>query len=918
MGRDQRRIAGRTEEQEALDALLTSPAWRVLLGSAGSGKTTLVAWLRDRAAEQRVPTLLVRPVEIESSIAFSSLSDLVGRIGADCLGLLEDQHQRVFADLLNATPVEDPSLVRSAFTALLHSIAASGPCLLILDDAHWIDRQSAEVIAFACRRAWRDRPALAAFRTKEQSLLLDAFISDPSTQTISLQQLSAADLATIIGEEAPSLTPALQIGLAAFANGNPLRAREIGRAARRGSEAFFARPDIEVEANPLMSAAQLLEPDHLDVLYVAAQLLVSSVSTLNAVFSNELVNDALTSAADAGHLVVVNQQIEFEHPLLGDAIASLLAPQNRRDLHGRIAAVVDDQIERGRHLSLSTTTFDQDTRIAIFIASTLAAAKGSLALALQLAYRAIEGVEAPDFGEATPSARMFIDAQRWTANLEFRIDDPQAAARRLFVLADRLAGSPLRSRVEIDLANLQSWSTSLSAGIERYTDLLSSSDASPAEQAESGMQLAVLLVNTRTADLAVEAGRRGREAGALAGGQVEAESLSADTFARFIGGYGLDNEAITRATSLEHLENWLSVQCAPFSLAPFLFAWCDDDRMFDAGEKRRRVFRQRGSTTALVMGIPFEVHMLLRRGRTPEARALVQFAVDSAEFENELTRSCSQLAEGRLFAHLGMWQEAENALKTADDIFERIEFRQGIIESASVRVGMLAATADATAVLKFGTKWLRRIDEFAMTEPMLIPGILDLIEAASSHDSSVMADLQARLVSAVDGDRHDIASARLWAESLRTSANREDSARVVSLFEELTNDWIQSGRLFWGARASLAWGRHCRREGARRAAGDHFERALATFEAAEAHGWCDVTSADIARLGRSATTTKGALSTVETTVARHACAGASNKEIAQLMFVSDKTVESHLSSVYRKLGINRRTQLSAKLLGDNG
>jgi DNA-binding CsgD family transcriptional regulator len=913
VARSLRAIAGRILEQQSLEELLSSQVWSVLVGSPGSGKTTLVNWLCERAREQGVNVLLLRPVEIETSIAFSALSDLVSRVGEDSLAALDGTHRAVFESLLSAIPIEDPTVVRAAFTALLHALAESGPLLMVLDDAQWIDRQSAEAIAFACRRALRSHPLLAAFRTKERSLLLDALVSDSACSVITLDRLSDADLAVIIGEEAPALTPSLQMALAVFAHGNPLRAREVGRASRRGREAFFTQHDIEVEANPLTSAAELLDEHHLEVLYVASQMRNATESLLNTVFAPELVCQALNVAADASHLLIVNQRIEFEHPLLGDAVASLLTHQRRRELHGRIAECVTDPIERGRHLSLSATSFDQATRISIFVASTLAATAGSMALALQLAYRAIDGVEVPDLSVSSPMGQMYIDVQRWVSNLEFRVDDPEAAARRLNRLAEQLSGTPQRIRVEIDLANLLAWSTSLSSGIGMYEDILSKADASDAEIAETCMQLAVLHVNTRTASQAVIVSGRGRLAGFEAGGQVEAESLSAEVFSRFLAGHGLDVESLDRAMALEHQDNWLSVQCAPFSLRPFLFGWCDDDRVFEACETRRAIFRRRGSTTALVMGIPFEVNMLLRRGRTTQARELVQFGVDSAEFENELTRSCSQLAEGRLYAHLGMWQQAENSLKAADETFERIEFRQGAIESANVRASLLAATGESAALVAFGSKWMRLLDQFEMTEPMLIPGVLDLIEvAAGTHNVELLSALQRRLAAAVDADRPDIVSARLWAEALSLSANRDDASLATGLFEELAATWIDSGRVLWGARAKLALGRHVRRDGSRRAAADHFAVALDLFESAEANGWRGNTRAEIARLGGSAGGT-GALTAVEAGVARHASDGLSNKEIAMLMFISDKTVESHLSSIYRKLGIKRRAQIAAKL-----
>jgi DNA-binding CsgD family transcriptional regulator len=114
------------------------------------------------------------------------------------------------------------------------------------------------------------------------------------------------------------------------------------------------------------------------------------------------------------------------------------------------------------------------------------------------------------------------------------------------------------------------------------------------------------------------------------------------------------------------------------------------------------------------------------------------------------------------------------------------------------------------------------------------------------------------------------------------------------------------------ARTELALGRVLRRCGRRRAAKDAFESAKGTFERLGAPLWAARARAEIARipLRRGA---PEALTATEEQVARLAALGHTNREVAQALFISPKTVEANLARVYRKLGIASRAELGAKI-----
>ncbi len=873
----------------------------------------LVDWFRSEVEIELVNQFFVRPVEIERDIAFGALSDLFNRVEERWIDQLAPAYLEVIMTLASGSYVDDHNLIRAATSSLFRSVAEAGKTVLILDDAQWVDAQSAEVIAFACRRSLLGASVLASFRLPTSTMLMNAILRETGTTSLELGELSSTELTEIVAREAPTITPTLALSLADLAQGNPLRAREIGRAARRGTHALFQQRNVTVQNNPLASATERLSAEQRDVLYAVTHIRGHSVDIANVMFGRDVSNNVLTTATDDGYITIENGRVCLDHPLLGDALASAVPGERQRQIHALAATVVDEPIERARQLSLSTVDFTLGQRIEMFLSARLAERQGSLALALQLAHRASDGFALPS-AEDDVLRRAYVDSQRYVANLEFRIDDPGAAERRLTTLAMMLDGDPRQPRVEIDLANLISWSRSLDQGVPRYEAVLRRADLSDELRAEAAMQLAMLHLNVGSIVDAVATSTEGAQVGQRAGGQVGAESASISVVSRFLAGEGVDTSLMAVASAAESTDEWLSVQCPPFSLFPFMLGWCEDPSSLDAFARRRSIFHTRSSATAFAMGAAFETNLLCSRGRVYDARTLVQTTLDMAEFDNPLTAALASLAAARLQAHLGDASTSRFLLGQVEAEFATRRFRLGTTEAASIRVALAASEGDLAEVLRLASQWIETLDQLGMHEPMIIPGILDLIEAIGATQNQPLAVLLRRKL---DGNtvahRDDVSAARLWLEASLLAGAKNDAQQAADLFQRLSVLWSQTGRWFWYARVQLSLGRLVRREGARRAAVEYFETALKHFSEMESSPWVDITNAELLRSGRLAKADGRALSTIEAEVARFAAAGRSNKEIAQSMFVSEKTIEAHLSSTYRKLGISRRTQLNAAL-----
>ena len=158
------RLLGRKSECEALDRLLSdaisgTSRVMVLRGDAGVGKSALLAYVSDRAADWRVATAV--GVESEMELAYSGLHQLCGPM-LDHLDRLPAPQREALATVfgLSAGPAPDRFLVGLAALTLFAEVAEEQPLICIVDDAQWLDSASAQIIGFVGRRLLAERIAL--------------------------------------------------------------------------------------------------------------------------------------------------------------------------------------------------------------------------------------------------------------------------------------------------------------------------------------------------------------------------------------------------------------------------------------------------------------------------------------------------------------------------------------------------------------------------------------------------------------------------------------------------------------------------------------------------------------------------------------------------------------------------------------
>ena len=248
------------------------------------------------------------------------------------------------------TPGAAPALFKIAMAVLdlLSEVATEAPLLVVVEDAHWLDRPTSEVLAFVARRIESDPIViLAAIRDGYSSPLAESGL--PGHTVSGLDETSAAAL---IDEMAPGLPAVVRTRVLREAGGNPLAILELPAAVdsddtqwptggvpltSRLERAFADRVStLPDETQLVLLVAALSDGERLDEILDASALVAGAAMAL----------DVVGPAADAGVVYADLQTIHFRHPLVRSAIAQSAGVAERRRVHEAMAEVLHDQPDR--------------------------------------------------------------------------------------------------------------------------------------------------------------------------------------------------------------------------------------------------------------------------------------------------------------------------------------------------------------------------------------------------------------------------------------------------------------------------------------------------------------------------------------------------------------------------------------------
>ena len=372
-------LLDRLTERAALGQLLeTARGGRsgalVVHGEAGVGKTALLEYAVESAAGLRVAR--VAGVESEMELAFAALQQLCGPMMGKLEGLPDPQREALgvaFGLITGAAP--DRFLVGLAALSLLSEVAEQQPLLCVIDDAQWLDRASAQALAFVARRLLAE-PVALVFATREPG---EEYRGLPELLVGGLGEGDARELlSSVIGGP---LDERVRDRIVAETRGNPLALLELPRgvpgvpgvpgSSGRIEDSFRRRLEVLPAATRRLMLVAAAEPaGDPGLVWRAAERLGIGAG-------------ALAPAADAG-LLTISERVMFRHPLVRSAVYRAASPAERRAVHQALAGATDPQADPDRrawHRAQATLGPDEDVAGELERSAGRAQARGGLAAA---------------------------------------------------------------------------------------------------------------------------------------------------------------------------------------------------------------------------------------------------------------------------------------------------------------------------------------------------------------------------------------------------------------------------------------------------------------------------------------------------------------------------------------------------------
>ncbi len=890
-------LLGRSSEEARITGLIEGArAGRsgalVLRGEAGIGKTAL---LEAAAATDGLLCLRARGLETESEIGFSALHDVLGPVIDGLAELPAPQSDAIAAALSIGPPAPTEQLAICAAVVGLLAIASRRlPVLVIVDDAHLLDRASADALGFAARRLRDDRIGMVfAVRDGERS----AFVADGIPE-LRLDALDEGSADALLDRRSTHLTSEARSYVLSLARGNPLAILELPIPADAGPSepaVLEALPAGGLLARAFGRRIEGLPPPTRTALAVAAASDDDDLRTVLAACRTLAIGaDAFASAEEAGVIAVGNDRLTFRHPLVRAAAYAEAPPAMRRDAHRALAAaLVDGQTEErwAWHRALAAVGSDEpaagaleaiagrsrstssraraleraarlsppgSARLRRLVAAALAAEEaGSLALAEALATEAREA--------ATDTARV-AEIDHLLGRVWTRLGQTERAVEVL------TSGAVLVASHDPDRAALM-----LADAVEAAIDDLDRAEVIAAE--------AVRLLRPGSPAEQLVRLRRGD----IHGWRGEAELASASW---------------RRSADLADPDDPWSLRLA----AEALFSAGLDVQAAGIARSAVELARERNALNALTQSLEFLAQAEARRG---DLRNGLDFAIE----ELDLVVALGQTREERFACVLAAWLEAglglEEPCRAHAARAAELEAGMGWNRPVSDALGVLElALGRADRAIEHFERVLvdpSRIGADAIAPRSWVPAYVDaLVRVGRSADARSVA-----LAYADVAERSGLPLGLALARRCLGLANAsvDDLETAIAELAEMPDPYEE-------ARTRLCLGEMLRRRGKRAAASEMLLLALKTFEQVGAQAWAERARSELSVTGvtvhRASPPSLGELTPQERNVARLVATGLTNREIAERLFVTTNTVETHLRHIFQKLDVTSRTQVAIR------
>jgi DNA-binding CsgD family transcriptional regulator len=909
----QNTILGREEELAAIARFIdddrSGPRALLLEGEAGIGKSTLWRETLRLAKGKGGLVLTSRAAQMEARLSFAVLGDLLTPILEGAIEELPPgQRGALEAALLLGPPVRsrpDARAVSLAVLGVLRSLAAVGPLTIAIDDVQWTDTPSARALAFALRRLDEGSVSVVATRRVAPGLTdpMDLAGLPTDVHRLTIGPIDWAPLGRLLRQHlgrpfGPPLVKRIHEG----SGGNPFFAVEIGRAL--GSDDLNPWPGeplpVPVDLQELLRRrlAALSDPAGYSLLIAAC----SAMPTPAVVEGAGGERSGLEEAEEAGIVELRGGKIGFTNPLLASTVYSGASSSSRRDVHARLARIAAVPEERARHLALSIDGPHEDSAAALEQAAEHAEARGAPTAAAEL-YQLAAAVTPP--GNERFRRRRRAAGNLWAAGDIGARDLNQS-------LFDELPPGPERANTLYGMASA-SWDD-----VTRVTTLLTHAlDEVGDDRLTRAYILAELAWATLWAcdpessiswtDAALEIAEELDEPGPLR------TTLSVRAMA--VGMLGRDaSDLFERALSLEGTL-WYNELSNPRTCVGRQQTWAgalDSARGTLEIELGRRLEFGYETSTWEVRTQLAEVEYRAGRWRLADqhARAAHEIVVDAgwSDVLGEILPVKAAIA-----CAMGETAQARIDGTEAIGACERMGDRLDEIRARSALGFLELSLGEHAACHGWLDPLVELTEKIGLREPGAFPFVPDEVEAlvalgeleaaerftdrleeqGQTLDRPLALATAARCRGVIAGARGDLSSAD------------EHLQRALPLHASVPQP-------FELGRTLLMAGVVHRRMRQKKSARELLQRALDIFAELDAPLWAAKAKSELARIGGRAPM-PGELTVSEHRVAELAAAGSTNREIADRLFISVKTVEVNLSRTYHKLGIRSRRELRPEL-----
>jgi DNA-binding CsgD family transcriptional regulator len=951
-----RALVGRDHElgelDVALDHLAGAEPWFVQIsGEPGIGKSRLLAELCRRAEDRGCLVLEGRAAEFERDIPFGlivdALNDYLASLEPAILRALDEDALSELGSILPSLPRPERSGSRPpgegaeryrlhyAIRNVLERLTRRQPMVLALDDVHWADAGSVEVLSHLLRRFRGPLLLAVAYRQSPPRLLaqLEGTARAGVGTILALTPLSAEDAQSLIARE---IDPVHRSRLYRESGGNPFYIEQLARSNSPRRRSHSSARDSSPEAAPRAVTAAIEE----ELLSISkpARMALRSAAVAGDPFEPELVaaiaeQDLTTVFAafdellelDFIRLTATPRRFRFRHPIVRRAVYDSTPGGWRIGAHARASAALDaahaPASARAHHVETFATPGDEDA-----IAVLVQAAREATPRAPDAAGRwliAATRLLPPDADEerrlsllveassATLLAGSYDLALEILAEATGLLGSERAAERARLVartaFARRMSGDPLKSRSlvaqtleELDDDSVVALNLTLELALDHYWrgEFPQMHEVASHVLKKAHGRHANLLTSCGGALCSIASTALGRPAEALSELATGKTALA----------------ALPDAELVDHIEI-----CGYLAQAASAVEQIDD--ALDCASRGLHLAQETNQGPYISGHLLLQANALVMKGRITEAAAAAETATDAAVLTgNDQFIVWALWADTMVCTSTG---DTARALASAREALARSEHLTETFFSSLSRLHLsaaLLATGDAAAAR----------NELSAFEAGPNQRLLDL---RGGHGWELLIRIQlalGELTAAAQAAETAVGRARATSLPQRTAAALLTKAAVLLAQNDAGGAWALADKaieLADGAGNAVLAARGRGVLGTALARAGEETRGIAELEGAErvlsscgALREADAAARELRRLGyrgrrRARSTPSGmtiaALSPREQEVAALVAAGKRNRDVASALFVTEKTVESHLARIYDKLGVHSRLALAA-------